>query len=65
MMMQVLYRQLQVQLVDVVEGHLVPVASEHHQLLPEDHRTVAVPSAGLFADDDVGVVVERLEELGD
>jgi hypothetical protein len=51
--------QLQVELVDVVEGHLVTVTSEDNKILVDDDRTVAVSCTGTFPYDDIGVILKR------
>lgn len=48
-------------MVEIVEGHQVPVPTEDVHLTAEDAHTLPVPRAGLLADDEpVAVVVDDL-----
>lgn len=53
-----------VELIQIVEAHLVPVAPEEDELVANHHSRVAVPSAGSFASHYIGVVYQRLHKLG-
>lgn len=49
---------------DIIEAHLVPIASEYDKLVVlVDIHAVAVSCAGLFAHFDLAVIYDRLEEL--
>jgi hypothetical protein len=57
--------QLQVQLVDIVERHLMAISAEDYKLVSDYHRTVTVTRTRLLPYHNVGVVLQRLQELRD
>lgn len=49
--------QVEIQFVDIIEGHLVSVTPKYYQLIVQHHGAVAIPRTGFFTDYQIWVVL--------
>ena len=54
---------MKIKLVDVAERHLMAISPEYYEFSVQHDAGMPIPSTRLFADDQVGVVFQRLQEF--